>query len=197
MENNYFHMWDYNNKNVLITESFYSDTNFNKKLFCHKYYDEEKRYLSQTRCYESGRLHGYFVSYNEKGDTTDYEIYENGDVVKSWSLHPDEEERLNAEFARNEVVAEFPGGEKAWYKYLGNNLRIPKELENQNIKGEIILKFTITTTGLIETVEIIKTLNPLLDKEAIRVIRKSPRWKPAKQNGKKVPATRTQPITFG
>jgi TonB family protein len=112
-------------------------------------------------------------------------------------LHPEEEERLNAEFAKNEVVAQFPGGEKAWNKYLGDNLKIPKELENRNIKGAVILKFTIAPTGQIETVEIIKSLNPLLDEEAIRVIRKSPRWKPAKQNGKKVQATITQPITFG
>ncbi|MDI3319288.1 energy transducer TonB [Pinibacter soli] len=196
-ENDYFHVWDYNNKNVLVTESFYSDTNFTKKLFCHKYYDEEKKYLSQTRCYDGGRLHGYFVSYNEKGDTTDYDIYEHGDVIKSWSLHPEEEERLNAEFARNEVAAQFPGGEKAWYKYLGDNLKIPKELENQNIKGVVILKFTIAPTGKIEAVEIIKSLNPLLDEEAVRVVRKSPKWKPAKQNGKKVQTTITQPITFG
>ena len=196
-ENNYLHVWDYNSKNVIVTESFYSDTNFTTKLFCHKYFNETKKYLEQTRCYDGGRLHGYFVLYDEKGDTTDYDIYEHGTAIKSWSLHPEEEEKLNAKFAKIEIPAEFPGGEKAWYKYLGDNLKIPKQLENQNIKGELILKFIITPTGKIETVEIIKSLTPILDEEAIRVIRKSPKWKPAQQNGKKVQATRTQPITFG
>jgi len=197
-ENDYFHCWDYNKKNILVTESFYSDTNFTKKLFCHKYFDETKGYLIQTRCYdENGRLNGYFVSYDEKGDTTDYDVYEHGTAVKSWSLHPEEEEKLVAQLMKNEVPAEFPGGEKAWNKYIGDNLKIPKSLENENIKGQVILQFVIGTSGKIESVKIIKSLNPILDEEVIKIIKKSPKWNPAKQNGKKVQATRTQPISFG
>ena len=156
-----------------------------------------KKYLEQTRCYDAVRLHGYFVLYNEKGDTTDYDIYEHGETVKSWSLHPEKNEKMDAEFTKNEIPAEFPGGEKAWYKYLRDNLTIPKSLEDQNIKGQVILKFVINAAGKIEMVEIIQGLSPLFDREAIRVIKKSPKWKPAKQNGKKVPAIKTQPIIFG
>ena len=75
-ENDYYHVWDYNSTNVLVTESFYSDTNFTRKLFCHKYFNETKGFLEQSRCYQNGRLDGYFVSYNEHGDTTDYDIYQ-------------------------------------------------------------------------------------------------------------------------
>lgn len=196
-EQDYFRVWDYDDKNILVTESVYSDTNFTRKLFCHKYFDEEKGYLSQTRCYEAGRLHGYFVSYDEKGDTTGYDIYEQGQVVKSWSLHPDEHETSVPDFARNEMEAEFPGGEKAWAEYLARSLKMPKELESQSLKGEVILRFTIAPTGKIDTVEIIKSLHPLLDAAAIKVLKKSPKWKPAQQNGKKVKAIKTQPITFG
>lgn len=188
------HVWDYNSKNILVTESIYSDTNFTTKLFCHKYFNETKKYLEQTRCYEGGRLHGYFVSYDEKGDTTDYDIYEHGTAIKSWSLHPEEEAKLVAQLMKNESPAEFPGGEKVWNKYLADNLRMPKALENENIKGELILKFVITITGKVDNVEVVKSLNTLLDTEAVRVIKESPKWRPAKQNGKKVQATRTQPI---
>ena len=111
-------------------------------------------------------------------------------------MHPEEEEKLVAQLMKNEVPAEFPGGEEAWNKYLRNNLRMPKALENENIKGELILKFVITTTGKVDNVEVIKSLNSLLDGEVVRVIKNSPRWRPAKQNGKKVTATRTQPITL-
>ncbi len=193
-ENDYFHVWDYNSKNLLVTESFYSDTNFTTKLFCHKYYNETKKYLEQTRCYAAGRLHGYFVSYDEKGDTTDYYIYEHGTAIKSWSLHPEEEETIVAELRKNAIPAEFPGGKNAWNKYISDNLKIPKALENQNIKGELILKFVIEITGKIENVEVVKSLNPVVDAEAVRVIKESPKWKPAKQNGKKVQMTQTQPI---
>jgi hypothetical protein len=67
IENGYCHVWDYNKKNVLVTESFYSDTSFKTKLFCHKYYNEDSGWLVQTRCYLNGRLDGYFVDYDKKG----------------------------------------------------------------------------------------------------------------------------------
>lgn len=191
-EADHYHVWDYNKKNQLVTESFYTDTNFTKKLFCHKYYDEKSGLLSQSRCYENGRLHGYFVSYGLQGDTTDYDVYQQGEVIKSWSAKPPTGE---PDFTLYEEAAEFPGGRKAWYEYLGDNLEYPKSA--QNVKGEVLVKFIISPKGTIETVEVLKSLHPALDKEAIRVIKKSPRWKPAKQNGKQVQTTMTMPIVFG
>ena len=191
-ENDYYHAWDYNSKNILVAESFYSDTNFTRKLLCHKYFNEIKGYLEQTRCYENGRLNGYFVDYDEKGDTTAYQVYNNGEVVKEWSA---ETQSNTPTFVMNEEPAEFPGGETAWLKYLGNNLKYPDSL--QNVKGQVLLKFVINKMGVIESVVIIKSLQPILDKEAIRVIMKSPKWRPAKQNGIKVQASKTQPINFG
>ncbi len=83
----------------------------------------------------------------------------------------------------NEEPAEFPGGETAWREYLGNNLKYPDSL--QNIKGQVLLKFVVNPKGTIDKVEIIKSLHPMLDKEAVRVIINSPGWRPAKQTGKK------------
>jgi TonB family protein len=191
-ENDYFHVWDYNSKNILVTESFYTDTNFTRKLFCHKYFNETRGFLEQSRCYQEGRLHGYFVSYSPAGDTTGYDIFENSTVIKSWRSQPEEAE---ATFVMNEKFAEFPGGQKAWLEFLSNNLQYPDSL--QNIKGQVILKFVVSPMGIIENVEVIKSLHPILDQEAIRVIRKSPKWKPAKQNGKKVKTIIRQPIGFG
>lgn len=190
-ENDYYHSWDYNSKNVLVTESFYSDTNFSRKLFCHKYFNEKKGYLEQSRCYENGRLSGYFVAYNEKGDTTSYQLYNNGEVIKEWSAVPQDDE---PPFIIDEEPATFPGGEGAWRKYISDHLRYPDSL--QQVKGQVTLRFVIDPTGAIKNVEIIKSLHPLLDKEAIRVLLNAPKWKPARQGRKKVHAIRTQPITF-
>jgi TonB family protein len=194
-EDDYYHVWDYNDKNILVAEGFYSDTNFNKKLQCHKYFNEIKAYLEQTRCYENGRPNGYFVSYNEKGDTTDYSIYNNGDLTKSWSSKP--QDPGPSTFILNEEYAEFPGGKSAWLEYLSKNLQYPSSLISQNIKGQVILKFVVNAKGSIEHVEVIKSLHPDLDREAKRVIEKSPKWKPAKQNGRNVQTTITQPLNFG
>ena len=192
-ENDYFHVWDYNNNNVLVTEGFYSDTNFTRKLFCHKYFNETKGFLGQTRCYENGRLHGYFVDYDHKGDTTAYQVYDKGSLVKEWSSNPDNDNQL---FEKVEQSAEFPGGSSEWLSFLTANLTYPKKLKKEKISGQVLAKVYIDATGTINNVEIIKSLHPLLDEEVIRVIKHSPKWKPARQNGRNVPMTFNQPINF-
>lgn len=192
-ESDYYHVWDYNNNKIMVTESFYSDTTFTKKLFCHKYFNETTGVLQQSRCYENGRLHGYYVGYSSKGDTTSYQVYDNGAVVKEWSLEPDDDTVV---FEKVEKSAKFPGGSKAWLTYLSENLTYPKELSQQKFSGQVIARINIDKTGSVKEVEILKSLHPLLDEEVIRVIKKSPKWKPAKQNGKNVPMYITQPISF-
>ena len=192
-EGDYFHCWDYNGANILVTESYYADTTFVRKLLCHKYFNEAKGFLEQTRCYENGRLHGYFVDYNVKGDTTAYQVYENGAVTKEWSSDIKGNSQV---FQMIETKAEFPGGRSAWLTYLGDNLRYPKALKKEKIKGQVIVKVLIDPTGTVSKVEIVKSLHPLIDEEVIRVIMGSPKWQPATQNSKSVQMTFTQPISF-
>jgi len=97
-----------------VTESFYADTNFKTKLFCHRYYNEKGGWLEQTRCYVNGRLDGYFVDYDKNGDTTDYDVYKEGEVVRSWSLNPEEKDTVLEAMIKSEVKAEFPGGRQKW-----------------------------------------------------------------------------------
>lgn len=192
-ENDYYHCWGYNGRNILITESFYADTTFGRKLLCHKYFNETKGFLEQTRCYENGRLHGYFVDYNAKGDTIAYQVYENGAVTKEWSSDATENTQV---FEMVETTAEFPGGRSAWLNFLGDNLQYPKKLKKEKISGQVIAKVFVDPTGTVSNVEIVKSLHPLLDEEVVRVIKGSPKWKPATQNGKTVQMTFNQPITF-
>jgi len=193
IENDYCHCWDYNRNNILVTESFYSDTNFTRKLFCHKYFNETKGFLEQSRCYENGRLHGYFVDYNEKGDTTDYQVYNNGELAKEWSSEATD---TGTVIELTQEAAEFPGGQSAWIAYLNENLIYPKKLKKEKVSGQVIAKVYIDPTGVVSNIEIVKSLHPLLDEEVIRVIKSSPKWKPASQNGKAVQMTFNQAINF-
>lgn len=192
-ENDYFHVWDYNSNNILVTESFFSDTTFTRKLLCHKYFNEKKGILEQTRCYQNGRLHGYFVDYSSRGDTTAYQVYDNGAVVEEWSLDTNENKQM---FQLIETNAEFPGGRSAWLKYLGDNLNYPKVLKKEKFSGQVIAKVFVDPSGAVSNIEIIKGLHPLLDEEVIRVMMGSPKWKPATQNGKTVQMTFNQPVNF-
>ena len=191
-EQDYYHTWDYNRQDKLVVESFYTDTSFTRKLFCHKYFNKTGGYLEQTRCYENGQLNGYNVSYASNGDTVSYAVFSNGEVVRSWSR---EKETKPQVFQMIEVAAEFPGGLNGWRKYLSENLTYPAALK-EKLSGNVHARVYVDKTGTVTRVEILKSLHPLLDAEVVRVMKNSPKWKPAWQNGKAVSFMFTQPVTF-
>lgn len=192
-ESDYFHTWDYNALNVLVVESYFSDTNFTRKMYCQKYFNERKGYLEGSRCYENGRLNGYAYTYDEKGDTTGYDLYDQSVFIKSWRK---KEEAPVYIFNDNNQSAQFPGGIKAWQDYLASNIIYPKSLLRENVHGKVILEVLISSNGSIESASILQSLHPLLDAEAVRVVKESPLWKPAKQNGKTVKYKMKQAINF-
>ncbi len=96
--------------------------------------------------------------------------------------------------------AEFPKGMGAFYKFIGNKMRYPKDAKKANIKGKVFVQFVIDTTGMIkkESVQVVGSLCESCDQEAIRVIQKSPRWIPAidLEKSKKMEIRYTLPIYF-
>jgi len=95
-----------------------------------------------------------------------------------------------------EQMAQFPGGESELLKYISKNLIYPaKDLEN-NVQGKVVLRFVVSKTGLVNNVEIIRSLTPTSDNEAIRVVRSLPRFIPGKQNGVNVSVWYILPISY-
>lgn len=95
-----------------------------------------------------------------------------------------------------EVPAQFRGGMQAFYEYVGKSLNYPKKARKKKIQGKVVVQFVIDKNGEIIDVEVIKSLHPLLDAEAVRVIQSSPKWIPATHEGKKVKIRMTMPINF-
>lgn len=98
-----------------------------------------------------------------------------------------------------EVVDEnptFPGGDSAMMEFLRKNLKYPKKAIKNNIQGRILMSFVVAKDGSITNVKIQKEAHPLLNKEAMRIVKKMPKWKPGKKNGKVVRVRFTLPITF-
>jgi TonB family protein len=91
---------------------------------------------------------------------------------------------------------EYPGGTTAMYKYLGENIRYPSEAQKANKQGKVYVKFVIKSDGKIDNINIIKSVSPELDNEAIRIIQNMPNWRPAEQNGKPVSVYFNLPINF-
>ena len=99
-------------------------------------------------------------------------------------------------FSHVEVMPQYPGREAALMKFLADNITYPTKAAEQGIQGRVTLRFVITPDGSIENIEVMKSLDSLCDKEAIRVVKKMPKWIPGKQNGETVSVYYSLPITF-
>ena len=99
-------------------------------------------------------------------------------------------------YSRVEVMPRFPGGDAALIKWLQDNVVYPAEAAQKGIQGRVIVRFVVTPDGSLENIEVKKSLDPLCDEEAIRVIKMMPKWIPATQDGKPVYVYYLLPIAF-
>lgn len=100
-------------------------------------------------------------------------------------------------FQMVEVKPTFQGGDaNTFSRWVNTNLVYPKEAAENKIQGRITLQFTVSETGKVTNVKVLRGVDPLLDKEAVRVIELSPDWTPGKSNGRNVPVTFTFPVIY-
>lgn len=95
-----------------------------------------------------------------------------------------------------EVQAEYPGGEAAMFVYISKNIVYPQEDLNAGKQGRVYVQFVVEKDGAITTIRVLRGVSEGIDKEAKRVIRRMPKWKPAEHRGKPVRSRMTLPISF-
>jgi protein TonB len=109
----------------------------------------------------------------------------------------EEEEEEEVVFVVVEDMPEFPGGQQALFKYLSENVKYPVIAQENGIQGRVICQFVVNKDGNIVDVEVVRSGgDPSLDKEALRVVKSMPKWKPGKQRGKAVRVKYTVPVNF-
>lgn len=107
------------------------------------------------------------------------------------------EEDYDKTFTKVEIESSYPGGPSAWMRYLNKTFRYPQEAQESEIQGTIVVQFIVDKEGVVSDVEAVSgPTNGGLRDEAVRVIKKSGKWEPAVQNGRKVKSYKKQPITF-
>ena len=99
-------------------------------------------------------------------------------------------------FVAVEQAAEFPGGQGALMKWLSNNIRYPESAQQNDIQGRVIVKFVVEKDGSIGAATILKGVDKDLDREALRVVKRMPKWQPGKNNGVAVRSYFNLPVTF-
>ena len=88
------------------------------------------------------------------------------------------------------------GGMQAFYEYVGKKLKYPAQARRMGIEGRVFVEFVVGKDGTLQDVTVIKGIGSGCDEEAIRVLKLSPRWEPAKQRGKAVKQRIVLPIVF-
>lgn len=95
-----------------------------------------------------------------------------------------------------EQMPEFPGGMGECMKWLGANMKYPKEAKEKGEHGRVIVQFVVNKDGSITNIEVVRNVSPSIDAEAVRVICAMPKWKPGMQRGKAVRVKYTMPVMF-
>lgn len=106
-----------------------------------------------------------------------------------------EPEETNDPLMKVEIESEYPGGITAWQRFLNRNLHYPQDAVDNEIQGTVVVQFIVDKEGNVSDVEAVSG-PPELKAEAVRVIKKSGKWTPAIQNGRKVKSYKKQPIGF-
>ena len=107
-----------------------------------------------------------------------------------------DEEVDQAIFEVVEEQPEFPGGMEALLKYLAKNINYPESAVDNGIQGKVMVRFVVERDGSVSAVETYKSVDPALDKEAVRVVKTLPKWKPGRQQGKAVRTRYIVPVVF-
>jgi TonB family protein len=95
-----------------------------------------------------------------------------------------------------EVMPEYSGGDGARIRFLQENLKYPMEARKAGLEGRVVVGFVVEPDGRLSNFEIVQSVAPILDKEALRVVQLMPKWKPGKLHGKPVRVQYQLPITF-
>lgn len=95
-----------------------------------------------------------------------------------------------------EEMPEYPGGQTALMKFINENIIYPEDAINNGIEGKVVVRFVVSADGSVKRIELVKGVDPLLDKEALRVVSLQPVWKPGRQNGNPAAVWFTVPVKF-
>ena len=131
---------------------------------------------------------------NVVGNDESGEVLKAKEVIATEPVKPKEEE--NKVFDVVEQMPSYPGGMGALMQYLSSHIKYPVIAEENGIQGRVICTFVVERDGSITDVKIAKSVDPSLDKEAMRVVSSMPKWIPGKQNGSAVRVKYTLPVTF-
>lgn len=95
-----------------------------------------------------------------------------------------------------ENMPEYPGGNEAMFAFFAKNMKYPADAQKNKVQGRVFVTFVVERDGTITDVQVAKPTFPSLDDEAMRMVKKMPKWKPGTQRGVPVRVQFTLPVVF-
>jgi periplasmic protein TonB len=190
-----FQRLDYKVSAPLVKVRNYTDSTL--KILLGNYYEyATDGAIAVWGYYENNAKEKDWYYYNDTGKVILEEKYKNGVLIAT--INPDtvkKEKPGDDKLQDGEREAVYKKSDKDWIKYLSKNLN--GDVASKSVKGgNVVVQFMVNTTGKCVDVHMAKSVEFVLDEEAVRIIENAPLWEPALQKGKKVNAYRRQPITF-
>ena len=130
----------------------------------------------------------------EGNDEVGGEVLKAKDDIKA--PEPPKHVEENKIFTVVEQMPMYPGGDAALMQYLSSNIHYPAVAAENGVQGRVVVGFVVEKDGSITDVNVLRSVDPSLDREAMRVVKSMPRWTPGKQNGSAVRVKYQVPVTF-
>ena len=127
------------------------------------------------------------------GNDENGEVLHKKEIIAGETTKPAEDTKVHTIV---EQMPSFPGGDAALMQWLSSHIKYPAVAAENDIQGRVVCTFIVGKDGAISDVEVIRSIDPSLDKEAVRVISQMPNWLPGRQNGQAVRVKYTLPVTF-
>ncbi|GHU74440.1 hypothetical protein FACS189413_19200 [Bacteroidia bacterium] len=143
--------------------------------------------------YAANKIHGQVLTFWEDGTPKRIDQYKDGKYIEGQCFNQQGDTIPHFDYQK---MPHYSGGEKEMMRFLAEHIKYPIKTQKEKIEGRVIAKFVVTPEGKIGKIEIAKSLHPLLDKEALRVIRQMPDWEPGLLDGKPVDVYYVLPIKF-
>lgn len=151
---------------------------------------EALRAIKQLKTWKPGKQRGTLVNVEY---TAPINFSLDGKTTKAKEIKDVDGEQV---FHVVEDMPEFPGGKNALREFIAKKVIYPEKAKKEKIQGKVYVSFTVMKDGSVSQCEVVRGVHPDLDKEAIRVIKSLPKWKPGSQRGTLVNVRYTMPINF-
>ncbi|GAB3825298.1 hypothetical protein GCM10028895_34740 [Pontibacter rugosus] len=177
---------------IALSKAYYTSVYEPRKIHGQllTFFPNGKRHSIQ---FSKGEMHGELKTYYTSGLLKREELYENGERLGGKCY---DEKGKEVAFVPYREKPLFPGGEQAMLRFLGQNTRYPASSQRRGISGVVVISFIVDENGELCNPVVAQSVDQDLDNEALRVVKKMPKWQPAKLEGKAVSAKYNLPVRF-